>query len=186
MPRTRRPRDVRDAERAAGDLLLVAHDEEDQHVEAERGEREVVVLHAQRRKAEREPDREARDGGDRQHDEERPAGLQRDRRDVGADAEERRLAERHLARVADGEVEAERRHQVDAAQRHQVDVAALEDRSASAGERGERRRPATTVLRSRSLHTLRSSDLPSRPSGRNRITSRNSTSATPSLYAGET
>ena len=34
-------------------------------------------------------------------------------------------------------------------------------------------------------HTLRSSALPSRPSGRNRMTTRKSISATPSLYAGE-
>src|SRR5690242_20713559 len=35
-------------------------------------------------------------------------------------------------------------------------------------------------------HTLRSSALPSSPSGRTRITARNRISATPSLYAGET
>ena len=67
------PRNVGNAERAAGDLLFVAHHEKDQHVEAERREREIVVLHPQRRKAERQADREACDGGERQHDEERHA-----------------------------------------------------------------------------------------------------------------
>jgi hypothetical protein len=44
---------ARDAERAAGQPLLVAQEEEDEHVEAERREGEVVVLDAQGREAER-------------------------------------------------------------------------------------------------------------------------------------
>ena len=44
--------------------------EEDQHVEAERGEREVVVLDAQRREAERQSDREAGHRRDQQHERE--------------------------------------------------------------------------------------------------------------------
>ena len=104
--------------------------------------------------------------------------------DVGADAEERRLADRHLPGVADGQVEPERRHQVDAQQRQQVDVAALQERrehAAATSTATEQQRDLQS-----SAHTLRSSALPSRPSGRNRITTRNSMSATPSLYAGET
>src|SRR4029434_11188468 len=107
----------------------------------------------------------------------------RDRGDVGADAEEGRLSERHLAGVAHCQVEAERRHQVHAVKRQQVDLAALQigspdrDRDEDDGE--------NTRLEGR-FHTLRSSGLPSSPSGRNRMTPKSSTSATPSLYAGET
>src|SRR4029450_3769210 len=103
-----------------------------------------------------------------------------DRGDIGTDAEERGLTEGHLPRVADGEVEAHRRHQIDAAQRHEVDVAALE----RPRERHERCDDDDEDSELCALHTLRSSDLPSSPSGRNRMTRRNSTSATPSLYAG--
>ena len=174
----RRPRDAGDAERAAGDLFLVAHHEEHEHVESQRREGQVVMLHAQRGKAQRQPDGEAGDARDRQHDEDRPAHLEQDRRVVRADPEERRLAQRHLARVADGEVEAERGHQVDAGQREQVDLAALGEQRRDGDQYQPGRQQQGFAL---GAHTLRSSDLPSRPSGRNRITPRNRTRATPSL-----
>src|SRR5665213_3752055 len=138
------------------------------------------MLDAQRRKAQRESDDETHDGRDRYHQPERDTVPGREyRRDVRTDAEERRLPERHLPRIADGEVQAERRHQVDAAQRQQVDLAALQQQRRRADrddDRDQQQKPP--VARA---HTLRSSLRPSRPSGRNRITSRNSTSATPSL-----
>jgi hypothetical protein len=174
----RRARDGGDAERAAGELFLVAHDQEHEDIEAKRREREVVVLYAQRRKAERQPDREARHRRDRQHGEERHAELEQDCRVIRADPEERRLSERHLAGVADSEVKPEGRHQVHAAERQQVDVAALQER----GHDRERHQGHGKGDRPQAdSHTLRSSALPSRPSGRSRITPRNRSSATPSL-----
>jgi len=140
------------------------------------------MLNAQRRKAERETDGEADDGRHRQHDEERHAGLERGCGDIGADAVERCLAERHLARVADRQVEAVRRHQRHAEERAQVDAVALQ-------EHGKHREGGDGDEECHDLagrpHTLRSSTLPSSPSGRTNITTRNSISATPSLYAGE-
>jgi hypothetical protein len=92
----RRPRNAGDAERAARQVLLVAHHEVDEDVEPERRKREVVVLHAQRREPECQADDETVERCERQHGEERPAELQQDRGVIGADAEERGLPERHL------------------------------------------------------------------------------------------
>src|SRR5262249_7052566 len=128
-------------------------------------------------------DQEAGDRGDDEDDREGETCFEGNGGNVGADAEECRLAERHLTRVADGQIQTERGHQVDAAKRQQIDIAALE-KSRHDRQRREQR-DERDGLRGR-LHTLRSSDLPSSPSGRNRMTSRNKTSATPSLYAGET
>jgi hypothetical protein len=102
----RRPRDVVDAEGAAGQPLFVAHHQPHGGVEAQRREREVDGLHAQRREAEAEADHEAADDGQRQAEPEAEAGLHQDGDGVGADAEEGGVAERLLAGVADGEVEA--------------------------------------------------------------------------------
>ena len=46
-----RARDVVDPERPAGQPIFVSENQEAKHVEAERGEGEVMVLHAQRGKA---------------------------------------------------------------------------------------------------------------------------------------
>src|SRR5271169_3992512 len=140
-----------------------------------------MVLHAQRRKAQGEPDDETHHRCDRQHDEERPAELEQDRRLVGADAIERRLPDRHLPGVTDDQVQPECRHQIHAQQRHEVDAVVLEEQRQ---ERVEREQDQQSDLLG-VVHTLRSSTLPSRPSGRKMMTTRNSSSATPSLYAGE-
>src|SRR5271169_3704477 len=141
-----------------------------------------MVLHAQRRKAQGEPDDETHHRGDRQHDEERPAELEQDRRLIGADAVERGLPDRHLPGIADNQVQAERRHQVHAQQRHQVDAVVLEEQRQERVEQEQDHQSDFLGV----VHTLRSSALPSSPSGRKMMTTRKSSSATPSLYAGET
>src|SRR4029079_17992504 len=70
QPEQRRPRNPGDPEGAAGDLLLVAHYEKREDVEPERREGQIVVLDAQRRKADDEPDGEAGEPGRREDDEE--------------------------------------------------------------------------------------------------------------------
>ena len=92
--------------------ILVAEDEIDEHVEAERGEREVVVPDAQRREAERDPDREAQQRRGGQNEPEGHARLHQYRGGVGPDSKERRVPERNQAGVADREVEAHGGHHV--------------------------------------------------------------------------
>src|SRR6185312_17464124 len=198
MAEQRRARNAGNAVSAARDLLFIAHHEVDENVEAQCRERKIVVLHAQCREPERETEDETRGGGQRKHDQEWHSRLERNGGDVGADAVERRLSQRHLAGITDREVEAVRRHQCHAEQRAQVSAVALQqqrkqrecdndDENRNFRDGGSRRpRPGNRDTGGGGPHTLRSSAFPRSPSGRTRITIRNRTSATPSLYAGET
>src|SRR5438477_5708782 len=178
----RRPRNVGNAEGATGQVFLVAHHKKNKNVESQRCECEVMVLNAQCRKAECQADDETRDRCDGQREPERdPHFGHQDGGDVGTDAVERRLSNRHLPRVADDQIESERRHQIHTKERHQIDAVALEKlRQDGVEHQPDHQRDSLCLA-----HTLRSSVLPSSPSGLKMMTTRNSISATPSLYAGE-
>ena len=168
-PEHARPRHVADAVDAAGQPFLVAEDQVDERVERERHEREVVVLHAQRRVAEHPADREARDAAEHVGRPERPALRGQVGGDVRTDPDERGLRERDLPGVAERQVEA------DGGDRHHRPHAQDED---AVGLQPERRheeeraggREHDAGGEAPVLQTVRSSTRPSRPCGRNRMT----------------
>ena len=99
---------------AAGHPLPARDDLLDDEVEGERGDGEVDALEAQRRQADDMPTagRQQRRAG--QRDDERHAARLQQRLGVGADGEERRVAERDLAGEADQQHQAEADDGVDA------------------------------------------------------------------------
>ena len=90
--------------------LELQHQRREDVGHGERDDREVEAADAQRREADEEPDHEAQRGRHRDRGEVAPVvvGDEDDRR-VGAETDERRLAERQLPGVADHEVEPEDR-----------------------------------------------------------------------------
>src|SRR5262249_19932747 len=126
---------------------------------------------------------ERRAAGDGEGEAERQARFREQRRRVGADAEKRRLRQRFLAGIADDEIDAERRHRGDQPEGEDVGVVAAE-----AERRGRQRRDAAQNQRERetAAHTVRSSRRPSKPCGRNRITSTSSAGGTAWRYDDDT
>ena len=98
---------------AAGQPFPARDDLHDDHVEGERGDRQVDALEAQRRQADDDADRgrEQRRAGQRHH-ERHAAGLQQ-RLGVGADREEGRVAERDLPGEADEQHQPEADDRID-------------------------------------------------------------------------
>ena len=178
----RRPHDAGEAERAAGQPVLVAEDEEDQRVERQRHEGEEVVLDPERRVAEHEADDEAEEhragGGDDPVD----AGHRHDRRGVGADAHEGGLGERDLAGVAERQVEAHGGDREDQPRaQHVDDVVALAERGDD--ERGDAEQDEDEGAGGH--QTVLPSALPSRPCGRTRMMTMSSTSGMAARYSAE-
>ena len=95
--------------RAAGEPVEALDQLRRRHRQSERHQREVEAAQAQRRDPEREAGGEADRGCHRDRRQMRPARLRhQDRRHVGAEREERAVAERDLPAVADQQVEPER------------------------------------------------------------------------------
>ena len=151
MPEEAERVDVEHPVRAAGDVVTeqvvaVRRHREEELEEEERHDREVVAGESSRRQA----DEEADDGPD--HDDERDRDDRRQvdavviraeqRIGVGADPEERDVAEVEQAAPADDDVEPEREQHVDRdVERDAPHVAAVGDDRDEAEERDERRQP---------------------------------------------
>src|SRR2546425_997727 len=167
-----RARDAGDPEGSTRQRLPVPQHQEDDDVEPERDHGEVVVLHFQRRKAEHQAPRERDDHADREADLEGDPVLAEDRHRVGAEGHEGRVAERDLARVPEGEVEADGEDHVDERQAHDVELVLVEPEGHDHAEReGDQEAPAAT------RHDAHSSLTPQIPSGLSSSTAMRMTSA---------
>ena len=118
MPKIVRRRH-REAVEAAGDGGPFLEHRADDAAERQGGDRQIQPAHAQGRPADRGAAQRGEQPGDRQRDQERHALRQQHRVDVGADAQERRVAQADQAGVADqqhqpdaGDGEDEHRRQV--------------------------------------------------------------------------
>ena len=109
----RRPRDVGDAGRAAGEVRPVEQDEPDDLAEGEGDDGEVVAAQPQHREAEDHAPGRGEDAGERQADPEAPAEIVGEEREgIGADRVEGDVAEVEEAGVADDDVEAPAEHHI--------------------------------------------------------------------------
>ncbi len=164
---------------ALRDLAPVEEDQAHDLAEAERGEREVMPFQPQRRNAEHQA---GEPGGHARRDEGRPeqrtaAAGGDQRRGVGADAEQRRVAKRDLAGIAEHDIEADReqredQREIDEAQR----IVAVDDERDAGGSDEQDHcndQPHPPMRAGRTGHHTRSATRsPNRPCGnatRNRI-----------------
>ena len=135
--------DAADPVRAVRQVVRVEEDDRDDLAESERHDRQVVTPQAQRRSAQEDAEGGGHEGADDEHrPEDEPGGVAEERRDVdaqdlvaerrggvrvgvGADREERRVAEVQEAGHADDQVEAEGQEHEHAGVREAVDPGVL-------------------------------------------------------------
>src|SRR4029079_6125204 len=172
-----RRQDAVDAAHPLGDLLPV-----DEHLvgndrETERRDRQVVPPQPHGEGSQREADHACkRNRGERGQPEVPVVRLDEDRADVGADAEERRLSEVELSRVAHHQVERQREQHVHRAEHE--DAAPV--RRMQQPRRGGDERDGDPVV-GRALHTFSSLRSAMMPVGRTTSMARSSTKTTRSM-----
>ena len=122
----RRPRDARNAVRAAGEVLPVEQDQADDLAEAERDDGEIVAAQPQHRKSEQDAPEGGEDAGKRQADPERQAEVLREQRiGIGADRVEGDVAEVEEAGEADHDVQPPAEHHVGQHQDAEIEQVAV-------------------------------------------------------------